>query len=141
MVVGPQFTAAGQRFQRAALPHRVITFDEIEHRRRQHEEAPIDAGAVAAGLLDEGPHLVTRALKSPEAARRLHGQLFEGPLVGPGYQAYLRILDAAAAALAECPEDALRNLDEATRLDPRMDPVARALRRRLEKNRPPLVRF
>ena len=99
---------------------------------------PVRAGLPEALLAQAKIHLERQ---DGPAARRLLGELLATPPDETGLHAYLLILDAAAAALAGAPGDAFRNLDEASRLDGRMDPAARALRRRLEKNRPPLVRF
>lgn len=75
------------------------------------------------------------------AARGILADLLAVPPSDPGMHAYLLILEAAAAARCGDREAADRSLEAASRRDARMDGVARALRRRLEKDRPPRVHF
>ncbi len=100
--------------------------------------APLEAGLPEARLAwaklrlerEDGP-----------GARAILAELLATPPSDPGAHAYLLVLDAAAAARSRDVPGALRALEAASRVDPRMDPVIRALRRRIEKDRPPRVRF
>ncbi len=66
--------------------------------------------------------------------------LDDGP-TDSGLLGYLHLLAAAAAALAGDSRKALRHGDEARVADSRMEHAAHDLRRRLEKGRPPVIRF
>ena len=50
-------------------------------------------------------------------------------------------LDARALATAGRPDEAIRLLEEAPRSDPRMEPVARDMRRRVERGRSVILKF
>ena len=100
--------------------------------------APADAGNPEAALALAKVHL--RRAQGREATRRLTPLLSE-PRADVGLHAYLLMLLASASALEKRTDDALRLLDEAGKLDPRMEHAARALRRRIEKGREPDVRF
>ena len=69
-----QLVGSGQGFERLALPDGLIVGDQIEHLRRQHEEAAIDHAAVSLRLLFEGRHAVVGMdVQRTETAGRIHG--------------------------------------------------------------------
>lgn len=100
--------------------------------------APLEAGLPEARLAWAKLHLER---EDGAAARAILSDLLAAPPSDPGGHAYLLVLDAAAAARTRDIPGALQSLDAASRVDSRMDPVVRALRRRIEKDRPPRVRF
>ena len=97
--IGAQLVVRGQALQRFALEGHVVALDAVEHRRLQHEEAAVHPGAVAHGLLLEGPHgrrrdlsvdLVLVDLQRAEAPQRLHGRDRGQLAVGPVEREQLR---------------------------------------------------
>lgn len=100
--------------------------------------APAAAGMPGAPLALAKLHLQR---EEGEPARRHLAALLADPPGDPGMHAYLRLLSAVAAGMAGDPDAALADLEDAMRLDPRVEVAARALRRRLEKRRPPVLRF
>jgi hypothetical protein len=101
--------------------------------------------ADAGGLSFETRLALTKAYllldRGEEASRELEVLTAAGPPPDKGLHAYLGLLDAWASALASRPEDALRQLDEVGRIDPRMERAARRLRLRIEKGEPAAIRF
>ena len=99
--------------------------------------------AAAAGMPEASLALAKVALERGEGpeARRLLGAPLDVPPSDAGQQAYLLLLDACAAALEGQPDEARRRIDESVHLDSRLEPSARLLRRRIEKGRPPVLRF
>lgn len=101
------------------------------------------AAPLAAGLPEARLAWVKLQLEREDgaAARAALAELLATPPSDPAGHAYLLVLEASAAARTRDLPGALQALDAASRVDPRMDPVVRALRRRIEKDRPPRVRF
>ena len=56
-------------------------------------------------------------------------------------RAYVQLLLAAATSLAGRREEAVQLLADVPRTDSRLEHAARALRERIEENRPPIIRF
>ena len=56
VAIGPQLAVGGQALERLALEGHVVALDAVQHGRLEHEEPAVDPGAVAHGLLLEGPH-------------------------------------------------------------------------------------
>lgn len=75
----------------------------------------------------------------PERARDCFEQILAGPQVSP--PAYVALLAAAASAAARDPARALHWLSRTAVHDPRFEHATRALKRRIEDGRPPLIRF
>ena len=100
--------------------------------------APADAGNPEAALALAKVHL--RRAQGGAASRRLAPRLADPP-AHEGLHAYLLLLMASASVLEKRADDALRLLDEVAKLDPRMEHATRALLRRIEKGRPPDIRF
>jgi hypothetical protein len=101
-------------------------------------QPPADAGHAEAVLALAKTHL--QRGEGAAAQGRLGALLIEPPS-DPGLHAYLLLLSASAAALEGRTEDAMNVLGDVSRIDPRMEHAARSLRRRLEKARPPVIRF
>jgi Flp pilus assembly protein TadD len=109
------------------------------------EAAAVLTRAVAA---EPGPRaslalgkVLLELLRGDEAYAHLAPLLAPTPPPAPALHAYVRLLTAAAAALAGRPEEARTLLGEVSALDPRLELAARSLERRLERGRPPVVRF
>ncbi len=80
-------------------------------------------------------------LRDGASAARLVGRLLQDPPEDPGLLSYLHLLAASAYALQGDQDSANGHLDAALKADPRMEHAVRMLRRRVEKGRPPLIRF
>jgi Flp pilus assembly protein TadD len=76
-----------------------------------------------------------------EAERCFRELLRDDAEMEPSMRAYVQLLSAAAASLDGRGEDAFRLLEDVARIAPRMEHAARALRRRVEAGRPPVIRF
>jgi hypothetical protein len=100
--------------------------------------APADAGAPEAILALAKAHLELG--EGAEAHARL-GLLLATPPDDPGMHAYLQLLAAHALSAVGRPGEATRLLEEAARIDPRMEPVARDMRRRVERGRSVILKF
>jgi predicted Zn-dependent protease len=98
-------------------------------------DAPVEVRlALAKSRLGEG--------RGAEALPLLEGLLADETVVeDPGFHAYLLLLAASADALDGRPEVALARAEAVAGVDPRMEHAARELKRRLQKGRPPAVRF
>ena len=79
--------------------------------------------------------------RGQEAAECFRGIPGCEPPEDPGLEAYVRLLDAVASALAGRSDEALGELDVVTEADPRLERAVRSLKRRLEAGRPPVLRF
>lgn len=79
-----------------------------------------------------------RGQEAGECFRRLSAS---GSREDPGLEAYVRLLDAVASALAGRSDEAQRELDGVMETDPRLERAVRSLKRRLESGRPPILRF
>jgi tetratricopeptide (TPR) repeat protein len=80
-------------------------------------------------------------LRQGERALEQFLRLLEDGPTDSGLLGYLHLLAASAAALAGREEEAVRHGNDALTADSRMEHAAHALRRRLEKGRPPQIRF
>ncbi|MFN8177132.1 MAG: tetratricopeptide repeat protein [bacterium] len=100
--------------------------------------AAADAGHAEAVLALAKTHL--QRGEGAQARGRI-GTLLAEPPSDPGLHAYLLLLSASASALQGRTEEAMTALGDVARVDPRMEHAARSLRRRLEKARPPVIRF
>ncbi len=69
---GCQLLVGRQPLHRTGFPDRVVAFDKVDDGRMQHEEAAIDALAVALRLFDEGGHDIVLDIRRAEAARGRH---------------------------------------------------------------------
>ena len=99
---------------------------------------PADAGSPEAALA-----LAKALLELGEGAAAYDrlGPLLATPPADPGLHAYLQLLTARALSTAGRPDEAIRLLEEAPRSDPRMEPVARDMRRRVERGRSVILKF
>ncbi len=81
-------------------------------------------------------------LRRGEEARECFHRLRSGATAeDPGLDAYVRLLAAVGTALAGRPDEALQELDDVMKAEPRFERVVRSLKRRLEAGRPPVLRF
>ena len=99
---------------------------------------PADAGIPEAILALAKVHLEQK--EGAQAHRRLE-ELLDPPPAEIGLRAYLLLLDASAAALDDRRDVAFARLEEAASMDRSLENAARALRRRIEKGRLPVIRF
>ncbi len=99
---------------------------------------PADAGAPEAALALAKAHLELG--EGAEAYARL-GPLLATPPNDPALHAYLQLLAAAALSAAGRPDEAIRLLDEAPGTDPRLEAIARDMRRRVERGRSVVLKF
>jgi thioredoxin-like negative regulator of GroEL len=76
-----------------------------------------------------------------EDAESLLAALAGETALAPGLGAYLELLRAVAAALGARPDEARSRLEKVTGTDPRMEYAAHQLRRRVDNDRPPAIRF
>lgn len=76
-----------------------------------------------------------------EDAERLLAVLAEETTLAPGLGAYLQLLRAVASALRSRPDEARSRLESVAGADPRMEYAAHQLRRRVDNDRPPAIRF
>jgi tetratricopeptide (TPR) repeat protein len=81
-------------------------------------------------------------LRRGEPARACFRRILDGPPApDPALAAYVRLLDAFAVTLAGDSPAAERLLDEVARVEPRLEPAARSLRRQLTSGRPAVLRL
>ena len=73
MLIGRKLAAGGERLQRTPFPDAVVARNQVEDRRLQDEEAAVDEGAVAGGLLLEGANRAPLDFQRAVAAGRLDG--------------------------------------------------------------------
>jgi hypothetical protein len=109
------------------------------------EAAAVLARVVAAESEPRSSLALGKVLLELHRADEAYGHL--APLLAPSpppdraLHAYVRLLTAAAAALAGRPDEARTLLAEVAGLDARMEHAARSLERRIERGRPPAIRF
>ena len=72
MLEGIELIHRGDPGQAVLLPDGVITLDQIQHLRFEHEETAIDPGAVSPGFFIERQHPTPFEGKGSKAARGLH---------------------------------------------------------------------